>query len=407
MPCSPQSLPEPATGGSQVPEGESIVSTPEARPSHYVEGAASVDPGEGFFRPDSRPSRDLGVALLQGLAAARPAGSALTVLDGLAGCGIRSLRYGLEAGATAVLSNDADPRRRPLLERNLAPLAARGVAVEIETTTIQKLLARCLLEERRFDWVDLDAFGASTELLPLAIEAVRFDGVLYLASTDGRSFTGHDRRAALRRLGAAVRAQPCSWELALRLQLGAIARAAWSQGRGIRPLLSLSDGRTFRTAVAIHRHPAAGEEGLLGLTGYCHGCGDHRGASLLALPPGALGRCPCGSQPVVSGPLWRGPLQDCAWLQDAVRQAPPDTLAAASRRRLEQLADDAGLPPEAWCQGDLARRLGLGPPPLALLIDRLRAAGWQAGASGVAAGQFRTDAPWNAVLEAGAPHRSR
>ncbi len=366
-----------------------------------------MDPGEGFFRPDSRPSRDLGVALLRVLAARRAPAGALTVLDGLAGCGIRSLRYGLEAGATEVLSNDADPRRRPLLERNLAPLAARGVASEVETTTIQKLLARCLLEERRFDWVDLDAFGGSTELLPLAIEAVRFEGVLYLASTDGRSFTGHDRRAAVRRLGAAVRAQPCSWELALRLQLGAIARAAWGQGRGIRPLLSLSDGRTFRTAVAIRRHPAAAEESQLGLTGYCHGCGDHRGASLLQLRPGWLGRCPCGGEPVVSGPLWRGPLQDPAWLRAADAQAPAGTLAPASRRRLEQLAADTGLPAEAWSQGDLGRRLAQGPPPLAVLIERLRNGGWQAGVSGVAAGQFRTDAPWSAVLEAGRQRHSR
>jgi len=383
------------------------VSTPEPHPSHISEGAASLDPGEGFFRPDSRPSRDLGVALLRQMASERPEGSPLTVLDGLAGCGIRSLRYSLEAGATAVLANDADPQRRPLLERNLAPLLARGVAVEVRTSTIQKLLARCLLEERRFDWVDLDAFGGSTELLPLAIEAVRLDGVLYLASTDGRSFTGHDRRAALRRLGAAVRAQPCSWELALRLQLGAVARVAWSQGRGIRPLFSLSDGRTFRTAVAIHRHPAAGEEQQLGLTGYCHGCGDHRGASLLQLRPGALGRCPCGGDPVLSGPLWRGPLQDPGRLREAGRQVGPGTLTPASRRCLERLADDAGLPPEAWSQADLARRLGLGPPPLTVLLERLRTAGWQAGASGVAAGQFRTDAPWSAVLAAGAQRCSR
>jgi tRNA (guanine26-N2/guanine27-N2)-dimethyltransferase len=383
------------------------VSTPEAHPSLILEGAASLEAGDGFFRPDSRPSRDLGVALLRQLASERPEGAPLAVLDGLAGCGIRSLRYGLEAGATSLLANDADPQRRQLLERNLAPLVARGVAVEVTTSTIQKLLARCLLEERRFDWVDLDAFGGSTALLPLAIEAVRFDGVLYLASTDGRSFTGHDRRAAMRRLGAAVRSQPCSWELALRLQLGAVARVAWSQGRGISPLFSLSDGRTFRTAVVIRRHPVAGEEHQLGLTGYCHGCGDHRGASLVQLHPGALGRCPCGGDPVLSGPLWRGPLQDPGRLREAGRQACPGTLAAGGRRRLEQLADDTGLPPEAWSQSDLARRLGLGPPPLSVLLERLRDAGWQAQASGVAAGQFRTDAPWSAVLAAGAPRCSR
>jgi tRNA G26 N,N-dimethylase Trm1 len=39
----------------------------------------------------------------------------LRVLDGMAGCGIRALRYGLEAGASEVWANDADPNRFPLL----------------------------------------------------------------------------------------------------------------------------------------------------------------------------------------------------------------------------------------------------------------------------------------------------
>ena len=59
--------------------------------------------------------------------------------------------------------------------------------------------------------MDLDAFGCPAALVPLALEAVAFGGVLYLASTDGRSATGHDRQAALRRFGAAARAHPASW----------------------------------------------------------------------------------------------------------------------------------------------------------------------------------------------------
>ena len=30
---------------------------------HYCEGAAQLELGSGFFRPESRPSRDLGVLL--------------------------------------------------------------------------------------------------------------------------------------------------------------------------------------------------------------------------------------------------------------------------------------------------------------------------------------------------------
>jgi tRNA (guanine26-N2/guanine27-N2)-dimethyltransferase len=173
----------------------------------------------------------------------------LRVLDLMTGCGIRALRYGQESPAALVWANDADPDRQPLLQANLAPLADRpGLELRCTALTAQQLLAGCLQRQERFELVDLDAFGCPTALLPLALEAVAFGGVLYVASTDGRSPTGHDRSAAVRTLGAAARAHPASWELALRLQLGVIARTAWAMGRGLQPLFGFSEGRTFRTA---------------------------------------------------------------------------------------------------------------------------------------------------------------
>jgi len=80
-----------------------------------------VETGAGFFRAASRPSRDLGVLLARSLASGRP----VKVLDLMAGCGIRSLRYGLEGSVQAVWANDADGDRLPLLQANLAPLADR------------------------------------------------------------------------------------------------------------------------------------------------------------------------------------------------------------------------------------------------------------------------------------------
>ena len=65
------------------------------------EGSVRLQAGSGFFRPESRPSRDLGVLLAQHLVAQRrqhrPDAPGLRVLDLMAGCGIRSLRYGIEA----------------------------------------------------------------------------------------------------------------------------------------------------------------------------------------------------------------------------------------------------------------------------------------------------------------------
>ena len=120
-----------------------------------VEGAAAFRLGQGFFNPDSRPARDFGVLLVRTLAQRRPP----RVLDLMAGCGLRSLRYGLEGGARSLWANDADSRRLPALEANLAVLMDRCLLRQTALPA-QGLLADCLQRRERFDLVDLDAFGS-------------------------------------------------------------------------------------------------------------------------------------------------------------------------------------------------------------------------------------------------------
>jgi len=377
-----------------------LISPDSSSAVHYCEGAACLQPGGGFFRPESRPSRDLGVLLARQLAEEGP----LRVLDGMAGCGIRALRYGLEAGAAAVWANDADPERLPLLRANLIPLRQGSCALRLSSGTAQKLLAGCLLREQRFELLDLDAFGCPVALLPLALEAVAFGGVLYLASTDGRSPTGHDRVAAIRRLGASARAHPASWELALRLQVASVARAAWAMGRGVEPLFSFSEGRTFRTAIRLRRRAVAGEERQLGLLAHCHGCGDQQVQSLLRLRGWQACLCPAGQAPplAVSGPLWIGPLQHSPTLEAMGRQAlqSPASLGAPAARLLAALHADPGEPARCWPLAEIGRRLAGGPPRLERLQEGLRLRGHRASASGVMPAQIRSDAPWQEVLAA-------
>ena len=372
---------------------------------HYCEGAAQLQLGAGFFRPESRPSRDLGVLLAMQLARGElDLAPPLTVLDLMAGCGVRGLRYGLEAGAAAVWVNDADADRLPVLHTNLEPLRDAGCQVHTSARTAQKLLAGCVLEERRFGLLDLDAFGCPTALVPAALEALQFEGVLYLASTDGRSPTGHDRSAAIRSLAASARAHPGSWELALRLQIAVVARAAWALGRGVRPLFSFSEGRTFRTAIQLQRRPELRQEQQLGLLAHCHGCGEQLHQSLLQLRRWPACSCGDGAAPplTISGPLWLGPLQHPPTLRGMQEQAatlPAGRVARASATLLTRLLADPGLPPRCWPTAELGRRLGGGPPATDALLAALRAEGFVALRSGVMNGQFRCNAPWQRVLE--------
>ena len=360
--------------------------------------------GAGFFREQSRPARDLSVLLAADQACGVGQERGLRWLDLMAGCGIRALRWGLEAAdrcavAPEIWVNDGDPDRAAVVAGNTKPFLQTGIPLRLLTQSAEHLLTRAWLDDARFDLIDLDAFGSPSALIQPALRALQPDGVLFLASTDGRSPTGHDRSGAIRKLGAAARVHPASWELALRHQIGFVARQAWTLGHGLEPLLSFSDGRTFRTAVRIRPHPTEGEVSDLGLLARCEVCGAQQVQPLLRLRAWSPCLCPPGAEQVlIHGPLWLGPLQKEAFLSRVSRCSLP--IAGATRRLLQRLLADPGVPARVWSTAELARRSGLsGPPSVARLLQALHEAGQRASASGVMGGQIRTDADLDVLLQ--------
>ncbi|MDP6309592.1 MAG: N2,N2-dimethylguanosine tRNA methyltransferase [Prochlorococcaceae cyanobacterium ETNP14_MAG_4] len=383
--------------------------------SHYREGAAVLELGDGFFRSDSRPSRDLSVLFASFQQQRRGKSSlALRWLDLMAGCGIRALRWGLEAVDSPVLHsvqqlspelwvNDADVDRAVLLARNLDPLLKKGFSLKLFHQPAEVLLSRAYLDKYLFDLIDLDCFGCPNALLQPVLQVLTFDGLLLLASSDGRSPTGHDRTGAIRNLAAAARAHPASWELALRLQLGVLARQAWLLGRGVEPLACFSEGRTFRLAVRIKRRLAAEEESQLGFLARCEACGAQAVQSMLSFQGWSACSCSNGSgRWAVSGPLWVGPLQSADVLADLLLLAKQSIVpvASSSLQLLQRLQADIGLPVCCWSTAELARRLALPAQPSVLaLVQALRNAGYEACSSAVMSGQLRTNAPVAELLK--------
>ena len=324
----------------------------------------------------------------------------------MAGCGIRALRWGLEAfgssaAETELWINDGDPDRLPLIQANVQAL---GCSTRLTADAADRLLHRAIVERQWFDFIDLDAFGAPGPLIQPVLQALRYDGLLFLASTDGRSPTGHDRVGAIRSLGAAARAHPSSWEMALRQQIGLVARQAWMLGRGLQPLFSFSEGRTFRLALRLRRQIPVGNERNLGLVARCECCGAQRVQALLKLS--GWPDCDCANGQgrwSISGPLWIGPLQDVHLLQQLIADAQElgrQQITPATLRLLQRLKADPGDGPTVWSTDELARRLGLGgPPALGRLVQALQAAGYRASASGVMRGQVRTDAELPELLQ--------
>lgn len=166
-------------------------SHPALKSEYQNERGLEFETGQSFFRHESATGRDLGV-----LAASlyKKSRGKLRVLDALCGCGIRSLRYLLEAEADFVLANDANDDYRDVIIKNLSRVPGGSGNERRWTAThtdANRLMTECYLKRDFFDLIDIDSFGSDSSFLRSAMNALRLDGLLYVTSTDGYSSGGH------------------------------------------------------------------------------------------------------------------------------------------------------------------------------------------------------------------------
>jgi tRNA (guanine26-N2/guanine27-N2)-dimethyltransferase len=359
----------------------------------HEEGAARFKIGAAFFRPETRIARDLGV-----LAAAvyRQQYPQLEVLDGMSGCGIRALRYALEAKADWLWINEANPEHAAVLQQNLkAQLPPAQVQVTIGS--VRDVLQDCLQQRRYFDLVDLDCFGSPSAYLPDCIRATRLNGLMYLTTTDSRTCEGHNPAASLRHFGAYARAHPATHEQGLRLLLGVVAQQAVMQGWAIAPLFSYFQGQTYRVMVRLVK-AHHWSEALSGFVGHCHACGHYDVVHWRGLSRAV---CPHHDPPLpltLSGPLWLGPLHDLGAL------TPMAALAQAwgwqdRKALLDLMAGEIPFPPYFFTLAELGRHAKVDIPKRDRLIAALQAEGYGAVATPLDFQAIKTAATFQTCVE--------
>ena len=284
----------------------------------HREGRAEFAIGTAFYRAQSQMGRDL--ALLAAVVYRQQHGE-LRVLDAMTGCGVRPLRYGLEAKADWVWANEANPDLQPLLTQNLA----QGLPPSTYRVTCQdanEVFFSCYQQRDFYDMVDVDCFGSGAPYLSTALWATRIGGLLYLTSTDTRTTGGHNPEHSVQMYDAYARPHPAGHEQGVRLLIGSIVQQAASQGLAIQPIFSFYNGHVHRVMVRLaNAKPWRGDQ--YGFLGYCHHCGHYQTLSWRQ-----LGRaiCPEGGSDkpiplVVSGPIWLGPLHSRAFLAAMAHQA--------------------------------------------------------------------------------------
>ncbi len=313
--------------------------------------------------------RDLNVAVVRALYPPGP--GTRRGWEMLAATGVRGLRLVEETDAFAGFDfTEQNPAAFAVLERNVHESGHAGLGTHLGD-------AKGPVELRAFDYVDVDPFGTPVPYLDAALRALAPVGVLAVTATDMPVLTGVAHGVCERRYGGRPIRGAQGPEGGLRILIAYLVRSAANRSLGLAPIFGyLHDHyvRVFLRFSPLDSHPdetsQIGDPTVLGD----------------AVPKIA------GSGPF--GPMWLGPLFDpelVARLEVPPTSARPEEL----RRFLERIREESSVDrPFYYEPNTLASTLHLPePPPLAALLDALRAKGFIAARSHVRPSAFRTTAP--------------
>ncbi len=318
----------------------------------------------------------------------------------MTGCGVRSLRYHLESGADWVWANEGNPDLQVVLNTNLSQGITSGSYRITHQDAIQ-LFFSCAQQQDYYDLIDIDSFGAPMPFANTALWAIKLGGLLYLTSTDGRTTGGHALEKSIQVYGACARRHPAVYEQGLRLLLGCAAQQAATRGFHIEPVFSVFNGSIHRAMVRVvagtwqHEH--------YGFLAYCHGCGQFRTANWRQL--GQLACHICSTAPVVSGPMWLGPLHNVTYIDQMAALATSWHWPQQIQRLLAVMGQEADMPPYYYPLAEIGRRGQMDIPAKQRLIEGIGAisnsheSNYRASATHLDTQAIKTNAPLAICLD--------
>ena len=346
--------------------------------------------GNAFYNPQSKLVRDLGV-----LAATiyKQNYQSLRVLDALAGCGVRSLRYLQEARADYVWLNEGDRDNSFVIRENLKSIESDRHKITHQNA--HRVFFGCYNRRDYYDLVDVDCFGSAVPYLNTMLYATTIGGLMYLTSTDGRTLTGHPPQKSIQAYGAISRSHPAKHEQALRLLIGAAQQQAAAQGLGIKPVVSLFTGKTYRLMMRLTSKPQITEENY-GFLGYCHNCGNYQTIGWCQLNKV---NCRCDNPKVtVSGAMWLGDLHDLKLLKNYIDLAKAWQWSKTADL-LTIMSGEIDLPPYFYTLREIGRFSKHDLPKRSLLIKALQERGYKAAATHIDSQAIKTNASMDSIID--------
>lgn len=342
-----------------------------------------------FYNPNMRFCRSMSSLAVGAI------GGKLDVVDAFCASGIRGIRYAKENRNTRKLTFiDIEKPAITLAKKN-------AKANRLKADAIVGNISRVAFEHDA-DFLEIDPFGTPS---PYLIDGFRFfntkkKAYLSATATDVAVLCGGKTAPCLKNYHSRPLNNDFTHETGLRILMKKIAETAAEFNMGMKPLASFSDRHYLKVVAEVTRSADLAYKAMksIGHVWSCPSCGD-RGSG--AFP---LEKCPnCGKDNDYAGPLWLGELHEKAFLK---------RMSALNRKRdyadkkeisgmLSSMEGETGLPPYYYNVHALAKMRKSGAvPPIDKIMERLRAKKHKVVRPHFSKIGIKTDAPYDAVVEA-------
>lgn len=346
--------------------------------------------------------------------------SGITILEGLAASGLRSVRYALEIpGVKNITANDISEDAYRMMKLNIQHNKVQHIVSPSKEDAGLLMYKHRHPPSSRFDAIDLDPYGSASTFLDSAVQAVSDGGILLITCTDMGVLCGNHSEACFGKYGSmSLKAKFCH-EMALRILLFSLESHANRYKRYIKPLLSISVDFYVRVFVQVFTSPSevkrsASKHCLVFL---CTGCGTfhlqpmgrriEEGRSKKyppALGPPVGPFCDqCGGKFHLGGPIWKEPIHNVEFVDKLLKSVKekPDLFKTSDRiiGLLSVIEEELSDCPLYYTVDHLCGVLHCSTPSLIQIRSAVLEAGYQASSSHACKTALKTDAPHNVVWD--------
>ncbi|NXL93850.1 TRM1L protein, partial [Alectura lathami] len=299
---------------------------------------------DSSFNPKMKLNRQLIFCALAVLAEER---KPIECLDAFGATGIMGLQWAKHfRSSVKVTINDCNENSVTMIQENclLNKMKVKVNAKEedgdeavadgeenTDTIEVTKMDANVTMHLRSFDFIHLDPFGTSVNYLDSAFRNARNLGIVSLTSTDISSLYAKAQHVALRHYGCNIVRTEYYKELAARVVIAAVARAAARCNKGIEVLLAVALEHFVLVVVRVLRGPSPADDSAKKIRYliHCQWCEERifqKEGNMVEENPYQQLPCDChGSMPgktaVVLGPLWSGALFNTGFLRRMLFEA--------------------------------------------------------------------------------------